>query len=424
MPLIIPKTKRQQLADRESKISAMIALSHLNSPTVFETKHGAQGSIIQVQGCPFEVVDHADINGYQHLLANFLVSLSDEFAIYVTTYRHRQKNYPLGDFPQGFSYDFNHAYQKRCEQQSFYINTHYITIMIKGATHKVGKTINWVQRLSQHTRKTEWLNFREQQHKKLHKAVLDALQLLKDFTPHLLGDAVTDQGTRSEILSFFGILTNGTEQQFCHPQQNLATFLPTRRLSFGHNTLEWQGNHQQDRQLAAIVSVKNYGGQSNATMLDALLTVDFEYISTHSFARQDQALSIENMRTQSKHLYDANDAALSQQDALIEAMDLLASNQLTFGMHHHTVLVLASTQEELEAHIASLSKRYRDADLVVVRETLNLESAFWAQIPGNFTYIRRQALISSDNFADMYPLHNYHHGYIVSCHNRLVMTYH
>ena len=212
MQLMIPKTKRQQLADRESKISAMIALSHLNSPTVFETKHGAQGSIIQVQGCPFEVVDRVDINGYQHLLANFLVSLSDEFAIYVTTYRHRQKNYPLGDFPQGFAYDFNHAYQKRCEQQSFYINTHYITIMIKGATHKVAKTINWIQRLSQHTRKTEWLNFREQQYKEIAQSCIRCNAITQRFYPTSFRRCVTDQGTRSEILSFFGILTNGTEQ--------------------------------------------------------------------------------------------------------------------------------------------------------------------------------------------------------------------
>ena len=48
---------------------------------------------------------------------------------------------------------------------------------------------------------------------------------------------------------------------------------------------------------------------------------------------------------------------------------------------------------------------------MIVRESLNLESAFWAQIPGNFKHIRRSAPISTPNFSCFCSLHNYYTGY-------------
>jgi type IV secretion system protein VirB4 len=67
---------------------------------------------------------------------------------------------------------------------------------------------------------------------------------------------------------------------------------------------------------------------------------------------------------------------------------------------------------DLEEKIAKVIKVYQDKRLVVIRETLNLESAFWAQIPGNFKYIRRSVPISSNNFSCFCSLHNYYAGYL------------
>src|SRR5262249_7556118 len=41
---------------------------------------------------------------------------------------------------------------------------------------------------------------------------------------------------------------------------------------------------------------------------------------------------------------------------------------------------------------------------------LNLEPCFWAQLPGNFSYIAREAMISTANFAGFASLHNYPSG--------------
>ena len=44
---------------------------------------------------------------------------------------------------------------------------------------------------------------------------------------------------------------------------------------------------------------------------------------------------------------------------------------------------------------------------IVVREDMNAEPAFWAQLPGNFGYIARRALVSSRNFVGFASLHNF-----------------
>ena len=45
--------------------------------------------------------------------------------------------------------------------------------------------------------------------------------------------------------------------------------------------------------------------------------------------------------------------------------------------------------------------------MLVAREDLALEAAFWAQLPGNFPFRPRKAPITSRNLAAMAPFHNY-----------------
>lgn len=74
-------------------------------------------------------------------------------------------------------------------------------------------------------------------------------------------------------------------------------------------------------------------------------------------------------------------------------------------------LALADSKAKLETQIANTIKCYMDAGFVAIKETLGQEPAFWAQIPGNIKYIARSSLITSKNYVDFCPLHNYRTGY-------------
>ena len=415
MQLFKYKTERQKMADREEPLSRYIPISHLKTPTVFQTKNGALGSVISLAGYPFDVRDLEDLNWVRNIVATFLQNLSDEFAVYVTTFRKKHNVYPEGNFKEGFARDFNEAYLGTFKNRSLYINEYYLTVMMKGGTTKAAKGLDILTRFSHKATKAHLEAFDAKNLKKLQQAVRMIMTSFSDFCPKLLGandESAPKTNKKSELLSFFSILINGQKRTYLYPTQDCATLLPARRLFFGHDTLEWQGNTPEDKTVAALLSIKRYSTETVSVMLDPLLTVDFETISTHTFLRQDNAVSMDAMKTQLKHLSDAPDESVSDQQAILGAMDNLASQRISFGLHHNTILVMGQNMEALEEHIALISKIYSEADCLVVRETLNLESAFWGQLPGNASYIKRQALLSSENFADFCSFHNYHHGYL------------
>ena len=166
----------------------------------------------------------------------------------------------------------------------------------------------------------------------------------------------------------------------------------------------------------AMLSVKIYSPISRPGMFDQLLNVPFEAISTHSFVSIKKHAALKMIEKQIRRMNATGDAAKSQIADLEIAKDDLASDRIGYGFHHNTILVLSDKINLLEKNVAAITKIYQDQQLMVVRETLNLESAFWAQIPGNFKKIRRHAPISTNNYSCFCSLHNYYAGYIDANH--------
>ena len=70
-------------------------------------------------------------------------------------------------------------------------------------------------------------------------------------------------------------------------------------------------------------------------------------------------------------------------------------------------MLKAASLDDLDASVGEVQATLSEAGFVAVREELGLEAAFWAQFPGNFSYIARRALVSSANFAGFASAHNF-----------------
>ena len=106
----------------------------------------------------------------------------------------------------------------------------------------------------------------------------------------------------------------------------------------------------------------------------------------------------------------ARDRAASQIEGLDAALDDLMSNRFVMGEHQASVVVYGDTPRRLADHLARARAILADSGLVVAREDLGLEAAFWAQFPGNFALRLRPAAITSRNFASFAPFHTHPHG--------------
>ncbi len=400
--------------DNEIGIAQHIAISHFVTPSIFSTKNGELGVVIKVQGIPFETSCHDDINYLQSSLAFLIKNLGDEYAIYSTTYRHQQSFILNGDYPEGFCADFVNAYNNKSKSKELFINDIYITLLLKSGSTKVKRGLSFIQRLSLKQAKEEHELFIKNQIKKLNNKISTVLNTLTDYSPTVLGiQSGINNLEYSEVLSFLSIFVNGEYvNNILFPYQDIATLIPLKRLFFGNNAIHFQSGDKVQDKYAAIISIKKYHPQQVPGLLNGLLSLPFEYIATHSFLSLDKSHAQEFIRRQEARLIAVGDHSKSQIAELDTACDDLASDRITFGYHHNTLLILANSISELDEKVAKAIRMYSDVGILAIRETLNLESAFWAQIPGNFSMIRRSSLISSINFSCFCSMHNYYTGYI------------
>lgn len=394
---------------REVGMSAHIPFTHLNSPVVAETKDGIVFSVIKIEGVPFQTQRHEAINQWTGIWKRLLASLDENIALTVTVHRQKVNHELQGVFLDPMLQHINDAYMKRFESRSLFSNTIYMTVLYRGLhSGKVGKGIQLWHRLSDQVVKEAREFRRRQQMQSLQKVVDRILSVLSSFNPYLLSG--------SELLLFLSCLVNGgmaermPAQNPPYPEGDLSYYLPLKRIFFGEN-IQFQGNTQQENRFAGILSIKSYPEESASVALNTLMHLEGEWISTHSFAIEAKDITLKKVKQQGNKLKNVNDAGISQIDSLQGLQEMVQTGIVNTGYHHHTVMLLADDQTALDHLIHQATRCYLDAGFPIVRESLGQEAAFWAQLPGNFKYIARSCLITSQNFADFCPLHNYRVGY-------------
>ncbi|GAB4393787.1 MAG: VirB4 family type IV secretion/conjugal transfer ATPase [Gammaproteobacteria bacterium] len=393
------------LASREVGVAHYIPLSHLVAPTIFETKQGYLGSVIALQGYYTELLETKEINWLQQQLTKIFTKTTKGLAFYVTHCHGLQQDKIEAEFSNQFAAQFNKEYQSLLARKHLYSNTLYLTVILKQST-AVNQT--FIDKLSFRKHKQIMQAWRENQIKTLQEGTRQLLTDLNEYQPRLLA---IDKN-KSEIARFFSLLINAEERDFYLAEYDLAEYLPAKQILFGHKSCHFADQVSSNDKFGAVISIKQYGSQTQATCFYELLKQDFEFISTHTFMPINNSKAYELINKQYQHLSAVNDPGLTQIHELQHAKDKLAAGNIVFGYHHNTLLVLADKLEQLDDYVAEILSIYKRFNLVAVRETLNMEAAFWAQLPGNFAYIARQALITSENFADLCPLHNIYKGYV------------
>lgn len=422
---------------QEIGISRHIPITHLNSATVAETRDGKIFSIIKIEGVPFQTEKNETLNHWNNVWQRLIASLDENICLFVTVHRKKVDQHLHGDFSHETLQKINDSYMQKFSSRSLYSNDIYITVIYRGLNSgKVGKSIQLWNRLSDNMIKEARYHRRKQQMRELEKITSRMQSVLSVFSPTLLGNDY-DSRNSSGLLSFLSILVNGGETLSLpaqgtssviatslreninktekYPQGNLANYLPLRRLFFGES-IQFQGLTQEDNKFAGILSIKSYAEESACVALNTLMHLDGEWISTHSFAIESKDLVMKKVKLQGNKLKNVNDAGTSQIGALSALQEDVQTGAVNVGYHHHTLMLLADDQASLDHLIHQAARCYLEVGFPVVRETLGQEAAFWAQFPGNLNYIARSCLITSQNFADFCPLHNYHIGYRDSNH--------
>ncbi|WP_411291648.1 VirB4 family type IV secretion/conjugal transfer ATPase [Sphingorhabdus sp.] len=382
-------------------------VGHMDNHTLM-MRTGDLIQMIQIDGIAFETADSETLN---HMAAVRDVVMrgiaNSNLMLYCHVIRRQVTADLSNEQPEGFARDLDDAWQQQLRSKRLYINDIVVTLVRRPARGKVG----FIERLTKwgnsKRNSTERLAEQARDWRDLDAARTNLLSALARYGPRTLGRYLGPSGVCSEPMEILSALYNGEMQPVLNPVGDAGYYLPYKRISFGLDALHLKGASADTSRFGAIVSIKDYPANTSPGMLDNLLRLPHELTMTESFAFIDRQIADERIGLALRRLRAASDETTTLRQGLLGAKDDLTGGAAAYGEHHLTVHVRAMTLAALDAAVADVQASLADIGAVSVREDINLESAFWAQFPGNAEFIARKALVSTANLASLISLHGF-----------------
>jgi len=385
-----------------------------------------------IEGWPFETSDDDKIDALKSLKNVVYRGIASPTTGIYTHIVRRQVDVELpGEIEDVFGASLNKKYQDVLASRTLYRNYLYLTIierpdMVTRAQQKMSQKKKTKPK-SRPVKRSDKANAKIAEAEAKRKETMERIdaqmlrhltekssllvQNLSEYGVRLLGKDVSngENSLLSEPLSFLYELINGDHRPVALPRQNLAEYLPSTRLVFGRESIHYRAAYEEKENFSAMISIKDYSPETTAGMLDGLLSLPFECVMTQSFAFEGRQKAVEKLDATRRKFATSDDSQMLQQQ-LVEAKDQVQAGLVAFGRHHLTLQVKSRDVESLNENVSRAMTAFTNSGIITVREDMNLEAAYWAQLPGNFSYIARSAGISSINFSAFASLHNYPYG--------------
>ena len=381
---------------------------HVDDATI-ETRDGRLLQVLHLKGFPFETADTEELNYRKTVRETMLRGVANSrFALYHHIVRREVQPTMAGEVPgDGFAHALDAAWRARLGTRKLYVNDLFLTLVRRPLGGRVGVLEDIFRMARGASDSQEAAASLAQEMGALNAARDGLLAALTPYDARLLTAYSGPQGDCSEPLEFFSLLFNGELRPVRLPEADLGLYLPYRRISFGARAIELAPAGALERGFAAMISVKDYPGQTAPGVLDDLMRLPVEMVLTESFGFVDRQQTLDRMNLALRRMRAADDEAMSLRRDLGVAKDDVAAGRSSFGEHHLTVMVKAPTLIGVDQAAADVQSAFTELGVIAVREDVNQEAAFWAQFPGNFKDIARRALISSGNFAGLASCHNF-----------------
>ncbi|HKR91544.1 VirB4 family type IV secretion/conjugal transfer ATPase [Novosphingobium sp.] len=364
---------------------------------------------LMVPGLAFETADTDELNAHVATREVLLrSSLDARFVLYHHVIRRRVEIELGGHFEDPLAAHIDARWRARTGSGALFVNEQFVTLVRRPARGKAG----WVDRLSRMMKNKggPQVEADPADVRALRAAASAMIASLGAYGARLLGDYEASGGACSEVLELLSALYNGEMRPVRRPAEgaDIGHMLPYRRISFGADALELRGANGSG--FGSMVSLKDYPDATGPGLTDALLRLPCELVLTETYAPCDRQIARERIDLALRRLRSADEEAVAERREMAAARDSLGTGAVSFGDHHLSVLVRADALEALDEVTAACAAALADAGAVAVREEINLEPAFWGQMPGNEQFIARRALISSANMACFGSLHGFAFG--------------
>jgi type IV secretion system protein VirB4 len=387
---------------RETEVGAQLPYARHVAEAVVALDSGALMMMFQVAGAGFETADACDLNAWHARLNQAWRNLADDrLAVWHHVVRREIAPVESAGARSAFAAELAAAYDERMAGRRLWVNELFVTLILHPGRDGADRAAAVLRRLRQ--ARGDDHDILAAQVLRLEDAGRDLTQHLARYAPRCLGLVQRDGLWFSEPLEIIQLILTGRRARAPLVRGHLGAAAYTVRAIFGRETLELRDVAGQ--RYGGILAVKEYPAATRPGLWNALLKAPFGFVMSQSFAFLSKAAARAVMERKQNQMVSARDRAGSQIAGLSDALDDLVSNRFVMGEHQASLLVHADTPSALADHLSRARAMLAESGLVVAREDLGLEGAFWAQFPGAFSRRTRPAAITSRNFAALAPLH-------------------
>lgn len=424
------KASQSTITAKKPDLAFIPFVCHYNPNTIL-TKNGELVKIIRITGFGDESM-MSQVSSMRDNIRSAIVNHipNKQYAFWFHTIRRKKDINPKGNFDEFFPNQLDKEWNQKNNWSSQYVNELYITIIAEGLDTSIANSKSFFRSFSQKITASLHHEYLEESNKKLTKIVNNILADIEEYGAELLGLKEDNGILYSQPMHFFGKIMNLYEEKYPLTVNDMSQELASHKIAFGTRVIEVIG--AENKHFAAMLSIKEYREVSSEA-LDYVLQLPFEIIVTQSFDFTFSNKEIEPYEYQNYILEVSGDEAFrlmigadkfiahndkwhvsdktkkeEREDIEQQESEKLLSND--FGKLQTTFMIIAENKEELEEDVKKAMMQFNLIGFAVVREDVFSEHCFWAQLPANFQFLRRQKVIPSLKMAGFAALHSFPSG--------------
>lgn len=399
-------TKYFSQLNRERSTAPFIPYSsHVNATTII-TKDGDYMRIWKLSGISFETLDQEELFQRKIQLNTLFRSIgSNQVSLWTHCVRRQTSDRLLAEFDNDFCRDFDKKYFDSFVGYSMMANELYLTVIYRPHTSRVQK---FFARQKPRSR-NEILKDQQAALRKLDDIAYQIESSMSRYGLEVLGTYEDEKGVVfSRALEFLNFLLSGEWQKVRLPTAPLNEYLGTAWIFVGTETIEIRSPTKT--KFAQCIDFKDYNSHTEPGILNGLMFENYEYVVTQSFSFMPKPHGKSFLEQQMNQFQNTEDGSVTQVVQMEEAIDQLINGDFTMGEYHYSLMVFGDSIEQVRRNTTSAMTVLQDEGFLAALVVTATDAAFYAQLPCNWRYRPRVAVLTSNNFAGLSCFHNFASG--------------
>lgn len=381
---------------------------HYNENTLI-TKNGELIQTIEINGINSDKISKKLFNLREMVRAAISSSVEgSSFAFWIHTIRRKANLDDDTPYNSFLSANIHDIWRRKNYWHDKFVNRLYITIIHDAPQMKLKNLNSLVNSLSTKIVTNYESNYLIQALEKLTITTDKILASLNEYGAEKLGIRFEGEDCYSEMMFLYRRIMQLNEDECPVPITDISSALASHKYAVGSDKLEVTG--YGGKKFAAIMSIKEYQEVSSEA-LDRFLQIPVEMVCTEVFYFVDRSEVVPLFEEQEYILGISGDSELKEIKGITKIISSDQSSAKNNFCHQQiSFMVMGEDLSELDKQVKHASDQLAKIGIVHVREDINLEKTFWAQLPANFSYLSRMSPTILENTAALASLHNFPTG--------------